>query len=165
MAIPTNVTDQFYGAADDAIAGYATQIEVGDGASPEVFEAIAVVTRIQPGAQTSTDVKTGHLRSPGRHEEHRSGMRDTAPMTIEGSYVPTTKSHSTAGGGTGAFTAGGLPYLAAQGTNHSFRVKFPGGQVYSMRGYIATFGIGEVTKDNVVTYTCTVQPTEAPVMP
>lgn len=167
MSIPTDVTGQFYSVADDAIAGYGAQLEIGDGASPEVFEAIAAVTRIVPGAQSSSDVRTTHLRSSNRHEEHRAGMRDTSPFTVEGTYTPTHRSHSTTGGGSGPFASGGLPYLAAQGTNHNFKIVCNDSNTTTVtfRAYVATFSIGEINKDGVIPFTCTMQPTEAPVLP
>lgn len=167
MSIPTNVTGEFYAASDDAIAGYGAQLEVGDGASPEMFEAIAAVTRITPGAQSSTDVKTTHLRSPNRHEEHRAGMRDTSVFTVEGTYVPTAVSHATAGGGSGPFASGGLPYLASQGDNHNFKIVCNDANTTTItfRAYVATFSVGEINKDGVIPFTCTMQPTQAPVLP
>jgi hypothetical protein len=167
MALPTEVTGQFYSAADDAIAGYGAELKIGDGASPENFEAIAAVTRIVPGAQSSTDVKTTHLRSINRHEEHRAGMRDTSVFTVEGTYLPSDKSHSTAGGGSGAFASGGLPYLSAQGDNHNFQIVCNDASTttISFRGYVATFSIGEINKDGVIPFTATFQPTQAPVLP
>ena len=48
-------TDSFY-AAESAVHGYGAQIEVGDGASPEAFEAIAGVTNIKPGEVTKVNI-------------------------------------------------------------------------------------------------------------
>ena len=47
-----NRTDTYY-AATGAIHGYGAQLMVGDGASPETFEAIAGVVSITPGRMCS----------------------------------------------------------------------------------------------------------------
>ncbi len=166
--IAANVTDTLYAAGDDAIAGYGGQFMVGNGASPETFEAVAGVMKIGLPAQSSTDVKTTHLRSIGRHEEHRAGMRDTPAFTIDLIWLPQHYSQSVAGGGSGSFTNGGLAALAASGTNTNFKFVANDGSPATtlvIRGYVATFAPGEVNKDGVMMATCSIQPTQAPTLP
>lgn len=166
--IVTNVTDQFYAAGNDAIKGYGGQFMVGDGLSPEGFEAVAGVQKINLPAQTSTDIKPTHLRSLNRHEEHRAGMRDTPPFTIDLIWLPYHVSQSVAGGGSGSFTTGGLAALAASGANTNFKFVADDGSpatTLAMRGYVATFAPGEVNKDGVMMATCTIQPVQAPTLP
>src|SRR5690242_18170024 len=119
--IAADVTGDFYAAGDDAIAGYGGEFQVGDGLSPESFTAVAGVMKIPLPAQSSTDIKTTHLKSPNRHEEHRAGMRDTPAFTIDLLWLPYHPSQSVAGGGSGAFANGGLAAMAADGLNRNFR--------------------------------------------
>lgn len=166
--IPVDVTDQFYAAGDDALVGYGWQMLVGDGLSPESFTAVAGVTRVQLPAQSSSDIKTTHLRSPNRHEEHRAGMRDTPAFTVEMTWLPYHPSQSYAGGGTGAFATGGLPKMADDGTNHNFKFVANDGSpatTVTIRGYVGTFSPGQLDKDNPVPATCSIQPVQAPSLP
>jgi hypothetical protein len=166
--IASNVTDTFYAAGDDAVPGYGGQFMVGDGLSPESFEAVAGVVSIPLPAQTSTDVKTTHLRSPNRHEEHRAGMRDTPPFTVNLIWLPYHPSQSVAGGGAGSFTGGGLAAMAADGLNRNFKFVANDGSPATtlvIRGYVATFAPGEVNKDGTIAATCTIQPAAAPTLP
>jgi hypothetical protein len=166
--VAADVSGTFYAAGNDAIAGYGGQFMVGDGASPENFEAVAGVVKIPLPAQSSTDVKTTHLRSPNRHEEHRAGMRDTPAFTVELIWLPYHPSQSVAGGGSGSFTTGGLAAMAADGLNRNFRFVANDGSpatTLDIRGYVATFAPGEVNKDGTIPATCTIQPAQAPTLP
>jgi hypothetical protein len=166
--IQQDVTGDFYAAGDDAVAGYGGQFLVGDDGSPEGFTAVAGVMKIPLPAQSSTDIKTTHLRSPNRHEEHRAGMRDTPAFTVELLWLPYHVSQSVAGGGTGAFSGGGLAAMAADGLNRNFKFVANDGSPATtlvIRGYVATFAPGEVNKDGVIMATCTIQPAAAPTLP
>jgi len=157
-------TGTFY-AAEDSIQGYGAQLEVGNGASPEVFEAVAFIKRVKFAETKTSDVDRTHLRSPNAHKEHAPGMSDSSPLEFEGIYVPTERSLSTAGGGSGAFAAGGLPYLRAQRATHNFKVVTEGGTTVEVRGYVAGFSIGELQEDGTVMYTGSIQPTQAVDLP
>lgn len=169
MSVPTNPTDQFFSAADDAIHGYGAQLEVGDGASPEVFEAIAAIVSITPGEMSTADIDTTHLRSPDAHREHRAGIRNSGPFTVKGIWLPLSVSQSNAGGGSGAFVSGGLPALWRGRENHNFRIKVAGSEagspdsslIWPFRGYVASFQPGEIGLDDKIDFTATFMPTEA----
>ncbi len=165
--VASNVDDTFYALGNDPIAGYGGQFLVGDGASPESFDAIAGVVAINLPAQTSSDVKTTHLRSPNRHEEHRAGMRDTPAFNVDLIWLPYHISQSRDGGGTGSFIGGGLAAMASDGVVRSFRfiANDDSQTTVDIRGYVATFAPGQINKDTVVMATCSIQPSEAPVLP
>src|SRR3954467_15753514 len=97
-------TNTFY-ALSSALQGYGGQLLVGDGASPESFEAIAGISSIKPGEMSTEDGKRTHLRSPDAHHEHMAGLRDSGPFELMGRWLPTEQSQSNAGGGTGAFAS------------------------------------------------------------
>lgn len=156
-------TDSFY-AAEGAIQGYGAQIELGDGGSPEAFEAIHGVRNIKPGEITSEDIDRTHLRSPGRHREHAAGMRDSGMIEGEGIYSPDEQSLTTAGGGSGAFQNGGLPAIHEAGTNHNWRIVLNDGSpatTLTVRGYLAKFSIGEITPEGIIPYVFGIMPSEA----
>ena len=157
-----NRSNTFY-ALDAAIHGYGAQIMVGNGASPEVFEAIAGVTSIQPGEMSTADILRTHLRSPDSHQEHMPGMRDSGPFTLTGTWLPTEQSQSNAGGGTGAFASGGLIALWRARTTHNFKIVLNDTDTteWPFRGYVAGFQPGEIGIENKIDFTATIQPTEA----
>lgn len=165
--LETNVTGDFYAIGNDAIAGYGGQWMIGDGASPEQFEAVAGVVEIPLPAQTTTDIKTTHLRSPNRHEEHRAGMRDTPQFAVSLIWLPYHPSQSVDGGGSGSFQNGGLAAMADDGEvrNMKFVANDDLQTTYAFSGYVGTFGPTTVNKDGVLMASCTVQPSAAPTLP
>lgn len=156
-----DLTDTFY-AAEDAIDGYGGQLEVGDGGSPEVFEAIAGIKNIKPGAGKTKDRDRTHLRSPDSHMEHAPAMLDHEPFTFSGIYLKSAQSLTTAGGGTGAFVSGGLPALQKARTIHNFRLVANDGSPATamiIRGYVSEFSLGEITPESDWTFNAAIQPT------
>ena len=157
MADRTNT----YYAAEGAIHGYSSQLMVGNGASPETFEAIAGVVSITPGEMSTADIKRTHLRSPDAHEEHMAGLRDSGAFTVEGIWLPTEQSQSNAGGGSGSFTSGGLVALWRGRATHNFKIVLPDATEWPFRGYISKFQPGSISGDDKVNFTAAFQPTEA----
>lgn len=158
-------TGQFYGAAEESIHGYGSQLMVSDEGSPEVYEAIAAVRVITPGAMTTVDINTSHLRSPDAHHEHRPGMRDSGPFSFEGIWLPTEQSQSNTGGGTGAFQNGGLIALWRSREIRNFKIVTSDGspdvEFGPFRGYISQFQPGALGLEDIVPFTAAVQPTMA----
>lgn len=157
----SNRTNQFYPIADDAIHGYGAQLLVGNGASPETFQALAGLLSIQPGEINASDIDTTHLRSPNRHREHRSGIRDSAPFTVTGTWLPKDESQSYTGGGAGSFVGGGLAKHAADGQNRNYKIVLNDGSPateWPFRAYVASFTPGEIGVETKIDFTATFQP-------
>jgi hypothetical protein len=160
-------TDTNY-AAEGGTIGYGAQFKVGDGASPEVFAAIFGVDTITMGETSVADVVLTHLRSLNAHHEHAPGMLDTSALSLGGIYKPDEWSLSTTGGGSGAFAAGGLPYLAQQRGIHNVAISLPFGSPepeVSIRGYFTGFSLEEVNTEGVIRWVCGFMPTQAMVLP
>jgi hypothetical protein len=160
----SNRTNTYYALADDSIHGYGAQLMVGNGASPEVFEAIAGVVTITPGEMTTADIDTTHLRSPDAHREHRAGIRNSGAFTVSGIWLPGEQSQSNAGGGSGAFASGGLVALWRGRANHNFRVQVPDGSPgisWDFRGYVSQFQPGAIGLDDKIDFTASFMPTQA----
>jgi len=153
-----------YYAAEGSVFGYGTEVLVGDGASPEGFDAVAGVRSIQWPVTEFADRLTTHMRSPDRHQEHGPGMRDSSVFTVTGIYIPTEWSHSTAGGGAGAFASGGLPTLAEDGVLRNFVVRLPTAspaEEVDIRGYIKAFHLNNLDTESTLEYTLIIQPSQA----
>lgn len=150
-----------YYAAEGAIHGYGAQLLVGDGASPETFEAIAGIVSIRPGEMSTEDIKRTHLRSPDAHHEHMPGLRDSGPFEVTGVWLPTEQSLSNAGGGSGAFASGGLIALWRGRALHNFKIVLAGGTEWPFRGYVSKFQPGEIGNADKIDFTAGFQPSEA----
>lgn len=158
-------TDQFY-AAEDAIQPYGAQLMKGNGASPEVFEAVAGVTRITPGAMETADGRRTHLRSPDAHHEHMPGMRDSAAFGLGLIWLPEEQSQSNTGGGSGSFSAGGLIADWRARTIHNWKIVLGDASPaieWPFRGYVNRFQPGEidVSSNDPITAEAGIMPTQA----
>jgi tail tube protein len=153
-----NVTDTFY--PGKAFIGYGSQLLVGDGASPEVFEAIADVKEITPGDMTTGVVEKTHLRSPERHREKLATIRDSGPFACKVNYRPTHESHSNAGGGTGAFENGGLMALWRTVKEANFIIRTPDdiGVDIPFRGVVTKCQVGGFVLDQPVDLSVEITP-------
>jgi hypothetical protein len=157
-------TGTFYPVADDAIHGDGAELQMGNGASPEVFEAIAGVLTITPGEMTTADIDTTHLRSPDAHREHRAGIRDSGAIQVTGVLLPNEQSQSNTGGGTGPFQAGGLISKWRGRANHNFKIVFAEGSPnneWPFRAYVSQFQPGEIGVDDKVNFTASFMPNQA----
>ena len=119
MPDTANLTNTFY-AATGGRNGYGSQLKVGDGASPEVFEALGEVTKITFGDLTTSVLTRTHLRSPDGHHEKLAGIQDSGPFQLEMNWRPTHVSQSNSGGGSGAFASGGLLAMKRARAEHNF---------------------------------------------
>jgi hypothetical protein len=151
-------TSTYY--ASEGFAGYGAELLVGNAASPEVFEAVAFVVSITPGAMSTTVIDRTHLRSPAAHMEKLAGLRDSGAFTAELIWAPTHRSQSNAGGGSGAFATGGLIDMWINRTEHNFKVKLADGSPateFPFRGIVTRFQPGTITGNDKVN--CTVEMT------
>ena len=158
-------TDDFR-PAEGAIHGYGTQLMIGNGASPEAYEAIAAVVSITPGEMATEDIDCTHLRSPRAHREHMPGMRDSGEFNVNGIWLPTEQSQSNAGGGSGAFAGGGMVALWRERGYHNFKIALmdggsPGTEWGPIRGYVSKFQPSEIGVADKINVTMSFRPTEA----
>jgi hypothetical protein len=153
------VTDTYY--EGQAFHGYGSQLMVGDGASPEVFQAIADVMSITPGEMSTAVIEKTHLRSPEAHREKLAGLRDSGPFTITGNWRPTHQSQSNAGGGTSAFASGGLVYFWRNRSIKNWKIVLSDGSPateWPFTGFVSKFQPGEIGPDDKVNFTAEITP-------
>jgi hypothetical protein len=155
-----NVTDTYY--EGEAFHGWGSQLMVGNGASPETFEAIADVTNITPGKMSTAPIEKTHLRVPNAHRTKLPGLRDTEPFTLTGNWRPTHESQSNAGGGSGSFVSGGLVALARSREVRNFKIVLSDGSPgteWPFSGFVSGFQPGEIGSDDKVPFTAEITPT------
>jgi len=164
-------TDTYY-PAEEAIHGYGSQLMVSDGGTTPVWEAIAGVVSMTPGEMNTEDIDRTHLRSPDAHREHMPGLRDSGTIVVNFIWLPKEQSQSNAGGGTGAFTNGGLVALWRGRKTHDFKIVLNDGDPlatptpiepteWPFRGYVAKFQPGEIGAEDKIDGTAEFRPTQA----
>ncbi len=154
-----DVTGTYY--QGEAFHGYGSQLMVGDGASPEGFDAIADILSITPGDMSTAVIEKTHLRSPEAHREKLAGLRDSGPFTIAGNWRPKHESQSNAGGGTGSFASGGLIYFWRNRTVKNWKIVLSDGSPateWPFTGFVSKFQPGEIGPDDKVGFTAEITP-------
>jgi len=142
----SDLTNTFY-PAEGSFHGYGTQLLVGDGASPEEFEAVAEVKSITFGDMTTANFDRTHLRSPDAHTELEAALRSSGPFQMRCNYRPKHESQNNAGGGTGSFAAGGLLYMWRQRLTKNFKIVCSDGSPATevpFTGFISKYQPGEL---------------------
>lgn len=153
------VTDTYY--EGEAFHGYGSQLMVGDGASPEQFEAVADITSITPGDMSTAVIEKTHLRSPEAHREKLAGLRDSGPFTITGNWRPTHQSQSNTGGGSSSFASGGLVYFWRTRATKNWKIVLSDGSPateWPFTGFVSKFQPGEIGPDDKVSFTAEITP-------
>lgn len=156
----SDVTGTYYAAAG-ARHGYGTQLMVGDGASPENFQAVANVMSITPGDMNTAVIDRTHLRSPDAHREKMAGIRDSGPFTAELIWDPSDESHSNVGGGSGAFASGGLVYIWRNRLEKNYKIVLADNTEWPFRGVITKFQPGVIGIDDKIGATVEITPLQA----
>ncbi len=76
-----------------AIWAYGSILQLGDGATPEVFTAIAEITELTPPQMSRDDIDvTSHQSSDG-YREFISGLRDGGEVSFKANWLPTNSTH------------------------------------------------------------------------
>ena len=119
----------------DGLSAFGTTFQVGDGASPEVFTAVAEVQKIGEFTIESDDIDLTHHTSPGGFEEVVMGILKTGVVPLTFNYIPTEATHRDA--------SGGLMNLARIKALTNFRLVFPdsGSTTFNFSGYVKKVSI------------------------
>jgi hypothetical protein len=154
-----DVSNTFY--EGQAFIGYGSQLLVGDGASPESFEAVADIESITFGEMSTAVVTKTHLRSPEGHQEKLAALRDSGPFQLTGNWRPTHQSQSNVGGGSTAFASGGLIALWRNRTERNMKIILsdgtPGTEL-PFRGVVTKFQPGVIGVNEKVNFTAEITP-------
>ena len=156
-----NLTDDFY-PAEGRFHGYGTQWMIGDGASPEEFEAVAEVVDIAPGKMETAVFERTHLRSPNAHREKLLALRDSQVFTMQLNYRPKHESQNNAGDPASvAFTTGGILKMHIERRTPNMKIvltdESPSTE-FAFAGGITGYQIGTIGRDDGVGLTIEVTP-------
>lgn len=81
-----------------ALAGIGTLLKVGDGASPEVFSAVAKVSSISGPNMTAETIDVTSHDSANYYREFISGLKDGGEVKFDIFFSPSEATHGTATG-------------------------------------------------------------------
>ncbi len=152
-------TDTTYEA--NATHGYLAQLLMGDGTSPEQYEAVALVRSITPGRMETAVIDKTHLRSPAAHREKMPGMRDSGAFVCACIMDLSEESQSNAGGGSGAFQNGGTLAKWIDRSTHNWQIRFGSGSpqtAFPFSGFVSAWQLGEIGQDDLIPLTLEITP-------
>lgn len=136
-------------AETEAVLGYGSDFQRGDGGSPEDFASVGEITAINGISLTKDTVDATHMQSPDAWEELISSIKRTGEISVDVNYVPNSD----------ASTA------AIQDVNSSspknYRIVFPDNSSWTFKAHAVGFEIGIPVEDKM-TGTFTYKPTGKP---
>ena len=103
----------------NALIGMGVLFSRGDGASPEVFTAIAEVIDVSPPSMTKDQVEATHTQSVDSFREFIPGLKDGGEASITVNFLPNNATQNNTSGG----LLNDFINLTAAG---NFRIAFPG---------------------------------------
>jgi hypothetical protein len=154
-----DVTGTFYENSTDI--GYATELLVGQGDSPESFAAVKGVVSIKLGKLTNEKIKRTHLRSPNRAHEYTTGLADYDAISVKCNWDPNHGSQNVAGDAGDGFTGAGLLGLniSQATTNFQAVIQIDGAPfTWPFTGKVISFDPPEINNDNLLEATFEIQP-------
>lgn len=120
-----------------AAIGHNAQFQRGNGATPEVFTALAQVTSITPPSLSRDTIDASHMQSPQRYREFISGMRDGGEVSIEIDFER------------GSATDLALLSDFNSDAARNYRVVFPAGQVWTFNAFLTGYEVSVPLDDKM----------------
>ena len=113
------------------VIGLGTLLKIGDGASPEVFAAIAEVKDITGPGLTVEFAEFTHQQSTGGYREYKPTFKNSGDVTFKCNFLPDDA--------TQGFSATGLLKDYEDGTLRNFQLLFPdtGNTLASFAAYVS----------------------------
>lgn len=107
-----------------AFAGQGTQLQLGDGGSPEAFATIAEVTKVQRSGSKMDLVDVTNMDSVGAYREKLATLLDAGELSFDANYIP------------GDITQQALQSQFDNRTLSNWKVVLPGGRgTFSFKAY------------------------------
>lgn len=114
-----------------AFWAYGSTLQLGDGATPEVFTSIAEITSLTPPQMSRDDIDvTSHSSSDG-YREFIGGLRDGGEVSLEANWLPTNSTHD---------ASTGLLETFNDNVTHNWKIVLPSTlATISFSGFITAF--------------------------
>lgn len=98
-------------------SGFGTTLAKGDGASPEVFTAVAQVVDLKGPKMKADAIDITNHSSASGYREFIQGLKDGGELTASIQYDPAAATHKNA--------SDGLLYVFEQGSKGNWKITFP----------------------------------------
>jgi predicted secreted protein len=120
----------------EGVIGLGTILKIGDGATPEVFTAIAEVKDITGPGLTREFADFTHQQSSGGYREYKPTFKNSGDVTFKCNFLPDDE--------TQGFATGGLLKDYEDGTLRNFQLVFPdfGATKAAFAAYVANIQPG-----------------------
>ena len=119
--------------------GYGTTLELGDGASPEQFTAIAALRGFDLPTGEADDVDVTTHDSPNRAKEYISGLFEAGEFGVEVLWDPQVET-----------THQDLFDLKASGDTANWKVTDPDGVEYDFEAYVKKLEVGHPVENAII---------------
>lgn len=133
--------------SDESNIGFGSKFAIGDGADPEVFTEVALVTAITPPEQTVDTVDKTHMQSPGRRKEYMATLADQSALDVTFNYDP--------GGDNETLIMAALNGFAAV----NVRMTWPNDVTWTLSAIVTSFKPAGLTIDGKMEATVSFKPT------
>lgn len=136
----------------DGFHGYGTVLKVGDGASPEVFTAVAAVASLKAPGITNGKIDASHLSVTNRRKRYIVGMGELTVVTGRANYLPANATHKNA--------ANGMLALANSGATNNWLIVFSDDDDSEMEfsGFVTKWEPSEAANDSLVSFDFEITP-------
>lgn len=124
----------------EARSAQGTFISKGDGTSPEQFEEIAEVVSIGGPNETSDEIETTHLRSPGGYREFLQSFKDGGECPLVLNFIPNDETQD---------SQTGLRSEFQTGAQKNYRITFPDGTTCTFLAFVKAVGTAIAVGDKL----------------
>ncbi|MGE5589201.1 MAG: hypothetical protein ACM3ZA_01020 [Bacillota bacterium] len=138
--------------------GYGTKLQAGDGAQPEVFTDVALLTSIGGISLEADDVEITTYASPDGFKEFMRGLVDAGEVEFEGIFTNDASQ-------TALFTD--LASGAGPDKTKNWKIVLPGTPAlatWSFAGYLKSFAVDPSSINDKIAFSGTIKVTGKPVL-
>lgn len=141
--------------ASSAFWAYGSTLQIGDGASPEVFTSIAEITELTPPSMERDDIDVTSNSSSDGYREFIPGMRDGGEVEFTANWLPTNATHDATTGVLSTFNDNAV---------HNWKIVLPNTlATISFAGFVTAFET-ELPLEEQGKMTCTIKVSGKPVI-
>lgn len=136
-----------------ALDAFGTAFKVGDGATPEVFTAVAEVHNINGPSISRDSIEVTHHGSIGGFREYIPGLRDGGEVSIDINWNPANATHED------LYEA----LTSVQSGNTNYKIEFPDATEFAFSGHVTGFEASAPIDDRL-TASVTIKVSGAPTL-
>jgi predicted secreted protein len=133
----------------EAFWAYGSALQLGDGATTEVFTSIAEITKLTPPSMSRDSKDVTSQQSPDGYREFIAALRDGGEVGIEANWLPTNSTHN---------ATTGLLETFNDNDTHNWKIILPDNlATISFAGFLIAFEPGDLTPEDEGTLTATIK--------